>query len=84
MKEWIKSESTVKPLELDTVSSEFTVYLRENIVEEEREDESGNKYTMFVYDECQIPKQDWIVEQTEQNTADTQYIAIMTGIDLEG
>lgn len=79
MREWKRSESNTRPEEIDTTSSESTVYLRRYIEEEEREEG-----IFFVYEECQISKEEWIIEQTQQNTADTQYMAIMTGIDLEG
>ena len=54
---WYKSESTTKPEIVDSTSSKIYVYVRKNIQEIEREDEqTGNKYIVYVYDETKIPK----------------------------
>lgn len=55
---WYKSESTTKPEIVDSTSSKIYVYVRKNIQEVEREDEqTGNKYIVYVYDETKIPKE---------------------------
>ena len=54
---WYKSESTAYPELIDTTSSKVYVYVRKNVEEVEREDEEGNKYTVYVYDEMKVPKE---------------------------
>ena len=55
---WYKSESTTRPEIVDSTSSKVYVYVRKNIEEVEREDEqTGNKYIVYVYDETKIPKE---------------------------
>lgn len=44
-------ESREKPIEIDLKASQNGVYVRENIIEEIREDEKGDKYTVYCYDE---------------------------------
>ena len=81
--EWYKAESTVMPLETDTESSKKYNFVRQNIEEVEREEE-GETITMYVYDECRIPKESWgMYLETIQNTANIDYIAMETGIELE-
>lgn len=46
------SESTVKPVELE--KSKHTVFIRQNISEEERTDLDGNTYMMWVYEEAKM------------------------------
>ena len=55
---WYKSESTTRPEIVDSTSSKVYVYVRKNIEEVEREDEqTGNTYIVYVYDETKIPKE---------------------------
>ena len=54
---WYKSESTSRPELINTTSSKVYVYVRKNIEEVEREDEQGNTYIVYVYDETKIPKE---------------------------
>lgn len=54
---WYKSESTARPEIVDSTSSKVYVYVRKNIEEVEREDEQGNTYTVYVYDEMKVPKE---------------------------
>lgn len=72
-----KSESTVFPESLDITSSKSTVYVRENIVAEERE---GT--TMYVYDETEYARAEYESLALEQTRADIDYLAIMTGVNL--
>ncbi len=85
-----KSESTTKPEVIDTTSSKTSVYLRKNIVEKERDDEEGNTYQYYEYDEAKLTKEEYekyldelAVVDIRQQRADIDYIALMTGIDLE-
>lgn len=68
---WYKSESTTRPDAVNTTMSKKYVYLRKNIHEETREYESGATYTVFVYDECKIPKDVYVLVQN-QNVSDSR------------
>ena len=88
---YIKSQSSVKPELVDTTSSKTTVYLRQNIVENIKTDEmSGEESVFYEYEEAKLTKQEYqeylkeleIIDIQKQR-ADIDYIAIMSGIDLE-
>lgn len=88
---WHKSESTVYPDLVDTTSSKTTVYLRKNVTEkwvDYEEDHDG--YIMYEYDEAKLTKDEYkqYLEEVQmasipQMQADIDYIALMSGIDLE-
>lgn len=88
--EWYKSESAVRTDEVDTTSSRTTVYLRRNIVEKQREDEiDGEMHMYFEYDEAKLTKEEYAeylkglsIIDIEQQRADIDYLAIMTGVQL--
>ena len=92
---YAKSQSSIKPELVDTTSSKTTVYLRKNIVEVERSlidklDELTPSTTFYEYDEAKLTKeeyQEYLKEleiiDIQQQRADIDYIALMTGIDLE-
>ena len=88
---YIKSQSSIKPELIDTTSSKTTVYIRQNIVEVEKTNESDNTSTTFYeYDEAKLTKQEYqeylkelSIIDIQQQRADIDYIALMTGIDLE-
>lgn len=80
-----QSESSVKPCLIDTASSKTMVYIRKNITKRQTDD--GIKY---VYDETTLTKEQYKeylaelnLKDIEQQRADIDYIAFMTGIDLE-
>ena len=88
---FIKSQSSVKPDLVDTTSSKVVVYLRQNIVEKIKTDEKSGEETVFYeYEEVKLTKQEYqeylkeleIIDIQKQR-ADIDYIAIMSGIDLE-
>ena len=95
---YIKSQSSVKPDLVDTTSSKTTVYIRQNIVEKEKtventnsEDNDATSATVFYeYDEAKLTKEEYqeylkeleIIDIQKQR-ADIDYIALMSGIDLE-
>ena len=88
---YIKSQSSVKPDLVDTTSSKVVVYLRQNIVENKKTDEMSGKETVFYeYEEAKLTKQEYqeylkeleIIDIQKQR-ADIDYIALMSGIDLE-
>ena len=88
---YIKSQSSVKPDLIDTTSSKAVVYLRQNIVENIKTDEMSGKETVFYeYEEAKLTKaeyQKYLKEleiiDIQQQRADIDYIALMTGVDLE-
>ena len=88
---YVKSQSSIKPELIDTTSSKTTVYLRKNIVEVEKTNESDNTSTTFYeYDEAKLTKQEYqeylkelSIIDIRQQRADIDYIAFMTGVDLE-
>lgn len=88
---YIKSQSSVKPDLVDTTSSKVVVYLRQNIVENKKTDEKSGEETVFYeYEEAKLTKQEYqeylkeleIIDIQKQR-ADIDYIALMSGIDLE-
>ena len=88
---YVKSQSSVKPELIDTTSSKTSVYIRQNIVEIEKTDESDNTSTTFYeYEEAKLTKQEYqeylkelSIIDIQQQRADIDYIALMSGVDLE-
>lgn len=88
---YVKSQSSIKPELIDTTSSKTTVYLRKNIIEVEKTNESDNTSTTFYeYEEAKLTKQEYqeylkelSIIDIQQQRADIDYIALMTGVDLE-
>ena len=74
---WRKSESTERPSEVDSSSSEKTVYLRRNIRTEVRENEQGTETTMYVYEEAKLSRNDYLIYLAEKNDANTEYMVMM-------
>jgi hypothetical protein len=60
-----------KPLEIDTSSSNTTVYIRENITEKQETrqlvDGTSKTYPYYEYDETQYDKDEYLKFITEQN-----------------
>ena len=88
---YVKSQSSVKPELIDTTSSKTSVYIRQNIVEIEKTNESDDTLTTFYeYEEAKLTKKEYdqylkeleIIDIQKQR-ADIDYIALMSGIDLE-
>ena len=88
---YVKSQSYVKNELVDTTSSKTTVYIRKNIVENKKTDEmSGEETVFYEYEEAKLTKaeyQEYLKELSiidiRQQRADIDYIALMSGIDLE-
>lgn len=88
---FVKSQSSVKPDLVDTTSSKTTVYIRQNIVENIKTDEMSGEETIFYeYEEAKLTKaeyQEYLKEleiiDIQKQRADIDYIALMSGIDLE-
>ena len=86
-----KSQSSIKPDLIDTTSSKKYVYLRKNVVEINSKDEqSGEDRSYFEYDEAKLTKSEYeeylkelSILDIQQQRADIDYIALMTGVDLE-
>lgn len=86
-----KSQSSNKPDLIDTTSSKKYVYLRQNVVKINSKDEqSGEDRSYFEYDEAKLTKSEYeeylkelSILDIQQQRADIDYIALMTGIDLE-
>lgn len=51
------SESTVRPVEIE--KSKHTVFLRKDIIEEERTDNDGNTYVWYTYQEAKLSHEDF-------------------------
>lgn len=88
---YVKSQSSVKPDLIDTTSSKVVVYLRQNIIENIKIDEmSGEEAVFYEYEEAKLTKEEYqeylkeleIIDIQKQR-ADIDYIALMSGIDLE-
>ena len=81
---WTYSESSVVPQEVDTESSPNTVYLRKDVKAVERAD-INNKETMTMYEylEATLTPIEYQAYIAERQRADIDYIAMMSGIDLE-
>ena len=88
---YVKSSSSVKPELVDTTSSKTTVYIRQNIIENQRTDEmSGETSTFYEYQEAKLTKEEYReylkeleIIDIQQQRADIDYIALMCGVDLE-
>ena len=88
---YIKSQSSVKPDLVDTTSSKVVVYLRQNIVENIKIDEMSREESVFYeYEEAKLTKQEYQeylkeleIIDIQQQRADIDYIALMSGVDLE-
>lgn len=63
---FIKSQSTVKPELVDTTSSKKVVYIRQNIVEVQKDDA-----TFYEYDEAKITKDEYKEYLDEMKAQDT-------------
>ena len=69
---FIKSQSSVKPDLVDTTSSKVVVYLRQNIVENIKTDETSGKETVFYeYEEAKLTKAEYQEYLKELNGSDT-------------
>ena len=88
---YIKSQSSVKPDLVDTTASKLVGYVGQNIVENIETDEiSGEKTVFYEYEEAKLTKaeyQEYLKEleiiDIQKQRADIDYIALMSGIDLE-
>ena len=56
---WKKAESRIEPALVDATSSIDGVYIRKNIESETRLDNEEKEYTIFVYDEAFLTKNEY-------------------------
>lgn len=69
---FVQSQSTVMPELIDTTSSEYTVYIRQNVKKETATDEFNNKpYTLYTYDEAKLSKNEYQRYLDEINQLET-------------
>lgn len=68
---WHKSESTVKPLEIDETTSKKYIYIRKNIAEVQRNDDEGGAYTVFEYDEAKLTPEEYKIYLKEITATQT-------------
>lgn len=83
---WYYAESNEHPQTVDSTSSKNWVYVRRNIEEFEREDETepAIKEKFYRWEEMKIRKDTYPIYQQEQaNAANIDYIAMMNDIDLD-
>lgn len=88
---YIKSQSKNYPDLVDNTSSKTFVYLRKNVIELTNHDiELGKNITSFEYEEVKLTKEEYQqylkeleIIDIQQQRADIDYIALMTGVDLE-
>lgn len=86
MSTWYEGTSSVYPSLVDTTSSKKWVYVRRNIEEFEREDETDPtiREKFYKWEELKIRKKDYPIYQLEvQNAANLDYLAMMSDIDLD-
>lgn len=83
---WYYSEGNERPAIVDEISSKKWVYIRRNIEEFEREDETDPtiKEKFYKWEEMKIPKENYPIYKLEvQNAANLDYLAMMSDIDLD-
>lgn len=84
---WYYAEGKELPAIVDETSSKSWVYVRRNIEEFEREDETDPtiKEKFYRWEEMKMRKEDYPIYQLEvQNAANLDYIAMMTDVEIEG
>ena len=53
---WYEAEATSAPRSIDDTSSKKYIYVTRNVTTEERVDDNGTKYTVWVYEEAKIDR----------------------------
>lgn len=82
---WYNVESTTQPSMIDTTTSRNWIYVRKDIHAEERTDEmTGETMTVWVWQEMKVTRDNWeLYKAVERNTANIDYIAMMSDIEIE-
>jgi hypothetical protein len=68
--EYYTAESNVSPSLVDSTSSQKYTYLRQNVQEVEREDPDGSKYTVYVYEEAKLTKEEYTIYLVDQTSGE--------------
>lgn len=79
MTDWKTVHGDVSPLELDTVSSSYTVYERRNIQTETIEDMDGSTRTGYVYEERTYTRDEW---DAMNSPAHKEQMQLLSSIEL--
>ena len=74
-----QAESGQEPLPVDTQSSPTTVYVREDIQQIERQDETGHSVMTWGYREKQYTQQEWNELQMSLHIMNLEYELAMLG-----
>ena len=85
MTEWkkVQGSQVEQPSEVDTTSSKTLIYLRKNIKRITVQDElTGSSYELWEYDEATMSRDEYLIQQNNQNRADIDYIAAINDIEL--
>ena len=85
MKDWKKVQGSqeTQPAKLDTTSSPDVVYIRKNIERITITDEiEGITSELWQYDELILTRDEYLIQTSEQNSADIDFIAATSGIEL--
>ena len=61
----VEGTQTERPLEIDTISSKTVIYIRRNIERVEKEDDQGNSYEVWRYEEAQLTPEEFEWYQRE-------------------
>jgi len=83
---WYYAEGKERPTIVNETSSKKWIYIRRNIEEFEREDETDPtiKEKFYKWEEMKIPKENYPIYELEaQNAANLDYLAMMNDIDLD-
>ena len=76
----IEGSQAERPLEIDTTSSKSVVYLRKNIERVEHEDEQGNVYELWEYDEAQLTPDEYSIFLQEDIQSKVEYLIMMSDL----
>ena len=82
---WTTVESMFEPELTDSTTSRNWIYVRRNVREEQRTDEeTGDTATVYIFEEMKVPRDEWeLYKAVERNTANIDYIAMMSDIDID-
>lgn len=81
---FIQSQSTVMPKLIDTESSKYSVYIRQNVREDIVEDEPGGEpYTLYTYDEAKLTKEEYQQYVNEKLQAENEDLRIQVDEQAE-
>lgn len=69
--EYYTAESNISPELVDSTSSRKYTYIRQNVQKVEREDHDGSKYTVYVYEEAKLTKEEYAIYLVAQTNDDT-------------